>query len=69
MSNTVKLTGEDLLQYLVKRFNMSTSEALASLEQRGVNVGWFDGLDKGLQKAVMTDDPFLTDYIRGEGDA
>lgn len=65
MSNTIELKGEALFQYLICHFKMTTSEAMAELETRGINTGWFNGLDKGIQTAIEGDDPFLIDYIRG----
>ena len=66
MSNTVQLEDEALFQYLVKRFKMSTSEALSEMRTRGLNTGWLDGLSTGTRTAIEVDDPFITAYIRGE---
>jgi len=63
---TVQLKGEGMLMYFVSHFKMTTSEALKSMEDHGQDMAWFYNLPEGGQTAIKVDDPFLTDYIRGE---
>lgn len=63
---TVALEGEGMFMYFVSHFNMTTSEALKSMEDEGQDMVWFYNLGKGGQTAIRDDDPYLFDYIRGE---
>lgn len=64
--STVQLEGEAQFMYIVQHFKSSLSEALKTMEEHNQDMAWFYSLDGGMQTAIKVNDPYLTDYIRGE---
>lgn len=63
--DVLKLEGQQLFIYLMKESNSSLSGTLKSMEDVGQNMAWFYTSGKGRQVAIRNDDPYLTDYLKG----
>ena len=55
---TVAITGATLFVHLVKRFNMTGSEAIQKMEENNQDLKWFDELSEEMKLKILNHEPF-----------